>query len=255
MPITFDDVVVNTGTLTNLDSFEDYTAGNNLASEAAEWHSDSHNAITVQSDGLHNSQSVGEDGSSGYDQAQSNTDSSTSSNQSATFSSYPFADCTIRCAIQVNTAGDTNDYAEVQFAIPSGESDGNNNCYRVRASDSVSGNEPFLRRTVNGSSTVLAQYDSLLTSGNIYDCAIEFEDDSANSDVNLTLQIWEWDSANSQWVDWNGSISGTDGNYNFPDEGGIGVAVNPDSSGDSIRVDHYRFWDVLGKTGEPQWTP
>lgn len=239
------------GTLVELDSFEDYTVGAVLDDEAAEWHSETWSPFGVQNDvSAEGSQSAGIDDSGGYKHAQSNTDSSVSTEQGGTFSSYPFADCTIRCSVYIDTPNASSGYLDVAFGVPSNEADHNNNCYRVRGGDNQ--HQPFLRKTVSGTSTNMAQFNKNFSSGTWYDLAIEFQDDSANSNVELSLQVWEWDG--SSWTDW-GSISATDTDYNFPDDGGIAIAGNLDADGDLLRHDHFRFYDALGKTGAPDHTP
>lgn len=227
-----------------LDSFEAGTVGNTLLN-ASEW-----GRIGGFSSLVYDNTNVG-DGSQNamtnlgaYIGNQSNTDGS-ATDQTGTFASYPFADCTIRDLVYTD---DTDAYFDVMFGIPAGETDANTNCYRVRGGTI---DPPFLRRTVNGTSAQLAQFTSALSTNTFYDIAVDFIDDSVNNEVLLRLRVWEW--TGTSWQEVEGQISAVDTGYNFPTEGGIGIASN-DAETTGLWHDYLRYYESAGNTNQPEYT-
>lgn len=236
-----------------IDSFEAYTVGNFLSDDAAEWgHVDGKGWAPLKTTDdvvFEQSQTAGKStyhDSTGYMVCQSTTNASTTYNQSATFDSYPATGDTIRSGVYMNV---DNVYIDIGFGVPSDESNFNQNCYRIRGG---TGQAPFIRKTVSGSSTALATSKGQLSQDTYYDWAISWED--TGSEVVIDLVIWEWDSSNSEWVQFD-SITGTDSDRAFANDQGIAIAPNSDNSGDVIIADYFRFYDVIDETGEPVYTP
>jgi hypothetical protein len=228
-----------------LEGFENGVLGNNIDVEIPEWgeHS-SRNGIELDDGKPSTGRKAAFQEFSSYYANQSNTDGS-ATGQTATFDQYPYADCTIRWGFYTESR-----YCDFAWAVPD-SSDGFNSdsCYRIRAG--AFANEPFIRKTINDSSQSLASFNSLLDANTYYDFAVEFEERS--SEIYLSLQIWEWDATNEQWVDW-GFIDAVDSDTTLKGNGGIGIAIGHEPS-DPAWLDNIRFHDQLGQNGKPQWTP
>ncbi|UBF23158.1 hypothetical protein M1M34_gp007 [Haloarcula tailed virus 2] len=232
-------------TLYDLSGFEGFTNGQDIDVEIPEWGEHAgRGAPDVEALSV-----LGRQGASfefgNYVAVQSNTDGSVT-NQTATFDQYPFADCTIRWSFY----SELGRYCDFAWAIPTSSTGFNgDNCYRVRAGTEQF--EPFLRKTVNGSSSSLVAFNKLLQRDTYYDFAVEFEE--TGTEINLNLQVWEYNSSTNSWDDF-GSISYTDTDLTHAGNGGIGFAIGHEPSNEA-RVDNIRFHDQLGQTAAPDFIP
>lgn len=230
-----------------IDDFEGYTAGNRLYAEAAEWgfvSGKGYGALDVSNtESLEGTQSVTSAGTPYY-VAQSGTDPGVVDEQTATFAEYPYAPATLRCGYMSSAASDR---ADIAFAVPETEADFNSNCYRIRGG---TGEAPFIRRTVNGTSTELASMSNPLSANTQYDIVPSFQ--ATGSAVDLSLRIWEWDG--SAWVEFESEITVTDTDNAHPDSGGVALAFN-DATADDAHLDCYRFIPEYRENGLPEVMP
>ena len=218
-----------------IEDFESYSAGTSVAN-TANWTTvgpfDAN--ISVATAGAQGSQSAGITNTYLYNAVQSVGDG---------LDTYPAADCTIRVATYIEDG-----FHDIAFAVPTGENNFNQNCYRIRGGPDYSGN-PIIRRTVDGSSTPLQTLDRDFPTNTWLEHAIEFE--ATGSEVHLTYHGYAW--ADGSWTQFESGTQGTDTDNTFPDERGVGLATYRADSG-AVAFDHLWVSD-LGDTAAPEWTP
>jgi len=144
-------------------------------------------------------------------------------------------------------SADSSALFDLCFAVPSGETDYNNNCYRIRGGTSTA---PFIRKTVSGASTKITQMTNSLSANTYYDIAVDWVE--TGSQVDMSLRVWEWDGAS--WVEHDSEITGSDTGNNHAGEGGVAITTNNSDAGNSW-LDYFRFWDTDGKQAAPSYTP
>jgi hypothetical protein len=222
-----------------VDGFEEYTAGTQLHNTspwngAGSWNTNFEVTSTAAAVG---DQSLLLTGPYNYNGVQSHEGSG--------LATYPAADCTIRIATYL-----TGGFHDIAFAVPTAETDFNDNCYRIRGGPDYSGN-PIVRRTVDGSSDALATLDTDFPTNTWIEHVIEFE--TTGSEVVLTYHGYEWDGTDQTWRQFASGVEGIDTDNNFPDERGVGLGTYRVSD-DAVWFDEIRVGD-LGTTAPPDWTP
>lgn len=158
---------------------------------------------------------------------------------------YPSADCTIRMASYIDGGN-----VDIGFGVPDGETNYDNNCYRLMGGPGTSGT-PRLTRTIDYDMETLASLDNSFPTGTWLDHVIEFE--STGSEVVITYTGYAWDTTNSEWTQFESATQAVDSDATFADGSGLGIGgFRAGTNG--LRHDNLRI-EAPGNNGSPTWTP